>query len=104
NKNTIGYWTRKDDWVSWDFEIRKPGTFRVEILQGCGKGSGGREADFSIRGQTLSVKVQDTGGFQNFVARDIGTVRLDQPGRYTLTVKTRTKPGQPGEGRRSGTP
>lgn len=94
NKNTIGYWTKKDDWVSWDFEVTKPGTFRVEILQGCGKGSGGSEVDFSIRDQTLSVKAQDTGGFQNFVARDIGTVKLDQPGRYTLAVKPRTKPGQ----------
>lgn len=93
NKNTIGYWTRKEDWVSWDFEVTKPGTFRVEILQGCGKGSGGSDVDFSVREQTLSVKVEDTGGFQNFVARDIGTVRLDQPGRYTLSVKPRTKPG-----------
>jgi hypothetical protein len=36
--------------------------------------------------------VQDTGGFQNFVARDIGTLDL-KPGRYTLNVKPLTKPG-----------
>ena len=40
NKMTIGYWTKVEDWVHWDFEVTKPGTFSVEILQGCGKGSG----------------------------------------------------------------
>src|SRR5579884_3303624 len=37
NKNTVGYWTKKDDWVSWDFVVRRPGRFRVVILQGCGE-------------------------------------------------------------------
>ena len=38
NKNTIGYWTKAEDWVSWQFEVRTPGVFSVEILQGCGTG------------------------------------------------------------------
>jgi len=29
--------------VSWDFAVTQPGTFAVEVLQGCGKGSGGSE-------------------------------------------------------------
>jgi hypothetical protein len=35
--------------------------------------------------------VEDTGHFQNFKARTIGTVKFEQPGRYTLTVRPRTK-------------
>ena len=93
NKNTIGYWTKVEDWVSWDFEITKPGTFSVEILQGCGKGSGGSEVEFSVGEQVLKVTVQETGGFQNFLARDIGQITLAKPGRYTLSVKPKTKPG-----------
>jgi hypothetical protein len=93
HKNTLGYWVRADDWVSWEFEIVKPGDFRVEILQGCGTGSGGSEVDFSIAGTTLPVVVEETGGFQTFVRRDIGTVSIRQPGRHTLTVKPRSKPG-----------
>jgi arylsulfatase A-like enzyme len=93
HKNTLGYWVRADDWVSWDFEIAKPGSFRVEILQGCGTGSGGSEVDFSIAGKTLPVVVEETGGFQKFVRREIGSVTIEQPGRHTLTVKPRTKPG-----------
>ncbi len=93
HKNTLGYWTRADDWASWEFQIAKPGTFRLEILQGCGTGSGGSEVDFLVADQTVSVTVEETGGFQNFVRREIGTVTIDKPGRNTLAVKPRKKPG-----------
>jgi len=92
NKNTIGYWTRKADWVSWDFVVTDGGRFEVIPLQGCGKGSGGSEVEFAIGDQKLKMTVQDTGGFQNFIERHIGTVNLS-PGNYTLTVKPLTKPG-----------
>lgn len=93
HKNTVGYWTRVEDWVSWDFEITTPGTFVVEVLQGCGKGSGGSEVELSVNEQLLKMTVQDTGHFQNFVAREIGRLDFDKPGHYRFTVKPKTKPG-----------
>jgi arylsulfatase A len=93
HKNTLGFWTRADDWVSWDFTLTRPGSFTVEILQGCGKGQGGSEVEFTLAGQTLLTTVEDTGHFQNFKARTVGTVKLDKAGRYTLTVKAKSKPG-----------
>lgn len=92
-KDTIGYWTQATDWVSWEFEVREPGEYRLEVLQGCGAGSGGAEVDFSVGEQVLRMTVQDTGHFQNFIAREIGVLRFAQPGRYSLQVKPRTKPG-----------
>lgn len=93
HKNTIGYWVKPSDWVSWDFNVQRPGTYAVEVLQGCGKGSGGSEVEVAVGAQQLRFTVQDTGHFQNFVPRGIGTVELAQAGRYTLTVKPQTKPG-----------
>jgi arylsulfatase A len=93
HKNTVGYWTKAEDWVSWEFAVQEPGTFEVEVLQGCGTGSGGSEVQFSIADQTLPMVVQDTGGFQNFVERRIGRVTLKDEGRYTLSVKPQRKPG-----------
>jgi hypothetical protein len=93
NKNTVGYWSKKDDWISWDFQIERPGKYIVTILQGCGSGSGGSEVQFAVGDQQLKVTVQDTGGFQNFVARTIGTIELPA-GKLELTVKPITKPGQ----------
>jgi arylsulfatase A-like enzyme len=93
HKNTLGFWTRAEDWVSWEFQANQAGRYAVEILQGCGKGSGGSTVEFAVGEQALTVTVQDTGGFQNFVSREIGEFMLEKPGRYTLSVKPQKKPG-----------
>jgi arylsulfatase A-like enzyme len=93
HKNTLGFWTRADDWASWELTVTKPGTFAVAVLQGCGKGQGGSEVELAVEGQTLNFSVEDTGGFQNFKLRMIGTVKLEKAGRYVLTVKPKSKPG-----------
>jgi len=91
HKNTLGFWVNKDDFATWEFTVTKPGTFSVEIMQGCGTGNGGSEVNVSVGEQTLSFTVIETGGFQNFKPRDIGTLKLEKAGRYTLTVKPKTK-------------
>ncbi len=91
-KNTIGYWTKADDWVSWEFDVTKAGAYDVELLQGCGKGSGDSEVEMSVGAITLRFKVEDTGGFQNFITRKIGSITL-AAGRQTLSVKAKSKPG-----------
>ena len=93
HKNTLGFWVRAEDWASWAFTLKKPGTFAVEVLQGCGKGQGGSEVELSVGGRTLTFTVEDTGHFQEFKARVLGDVKLDKPGRYTLTVKPKKKVG-----------
>ncbi|HET6575163.1 MAG TPA: sulfatase-like hydrolase/transferase [Fimbriiglobus sp.] len=93
HKSTLGYWTKADDYATWEFELAKPGTFTVEVLQGCGKGSGGSEVEVSVGGSKLTFTVKDTGGFQKFVAREVGTLRIAKPGRHTLTVRALRKPG-----------
>ncbi len=91
HKNTLGFWTQVDDWASWEFTVTKPGTFAVEILQGCGKGNGGSAAELSVGEQVVKFTVEDTGGFQNFKPRNLGTVKLDKPGRYALELRPKKK-------------
>src|SRR5882672_6358859 len=43
NKNCLGYWTKVEDWADWQFKVTQPGTFEVELWQGCGQGQGGSE-------------------------------------------------------------
>ncbi len=93
HKNTLGYWVNPTDWASWEFEVVKPGKFTMEITYGCGNGSGGSEVEFAVGAQKLLFKVEQTGGFQAFVKREIGELTFDKPGRYTLTVKPKSKPG-----------
>ena len=90
-KNTLGYWVNKNDYATFEFTVATPGEFTLEVLQGCGTGQGGSVVEFAIGDQRREYTVADTGGFQNFQPRDVGTVKFDQPGRYTLTVKPKTK-------------
>jgi arylsulfatase A len=93
HKNTLGYWTLVEDWASWEFQLVRPGAFTVELLQGCGEGQGGSSVQITVGRQSLKMIVEDTAHFQNFKAYSIGTVRFDQPGRYTLTVKPQSRRG-----------
>jgi hypothetical protein len=93
HKNTIGYWTKAEDWVSWDFKVNTPGKFDVTLTQACGKGSGGSEVAFTIGEQTIKDVVPDTGAFTNWVRRTIGSFTFASAGTYTIAVKPVTKPG-----------
>jgi arylsulfatase A-like enzyme len=93
HKNTLGFWTKKEDYVTFEFTLETPGKFTVEVLQGCGKGSGGSEVEVSVGESKFTFTVEDTGGFQMFKARDVGELTIEKAGRHTLTVKPKTKPG-----------
>jgi arylsulfatase A len=93
NKDTLGFWVQKDDWAEWVFDLPNAGKFDVELLHACGKGSGGSEIEIAVKGQTLTMKVEETRHFQRFIPRTIGTLTFDEPGRFTLTVRAKTKPG-----------
>jgi arylsulfatase A len=93
HKNTVGYWMKAQDWISWDFDVPKPGKYRALVLQGCGPGSGGSTVEFSAANQTITMQVQETKGFQDFLERDIGAFEFNKPGHYTLSVRAKEKPG-----------
>jgi hypothetical protein len=91
HKNTIGYWADEKDWCEWKFKATKPGSFKVILLQGCGKGQGGSAVQVVAAGQTLDYTVEDTGHFQNFVERPAGTIKLEKPGDVTLEIRAAKK-------------
>ena len=90
NKMCLGYWTRPEDWAEFSFEIKQPGEFTLEVWQGCGKDQGGSDVVVEAGEQKFPFIVEDTGGFQNFKARRLGTVTL-AAGRHTITVKPQNK-------------
>jgi alpha-L-fucosidase len=91
-RQNIGYWTDAGDWVSWDFQVTTPGKFDVEIAQACIPSDAGSEYAVMIDGQTLQGKVEDTGDWNKFVVRKLGTVTVSKAGRCTLSVKPTNKP------------
>jgi arylsulfatase A-like enzyme len=93
HKDTLGFWTRPDEWASWEFVVRTTGTFKLHALVGCGNGSGGSRVEFRVAGQMLELTVPETGGFQQFRDQELGRITIDQAGRHTLEVRPRSKPG-----------
>lgn len=97
HKDTIGFWTVASDWAEWKFRAQA-GTFHVQLLAGCGKGSEGSSVEITIsRGDevlaTLPYVVEGTGHFQRFVPREIGAVNLPTSGEYQLAVRAVQKKG-----------
>lgn len=90
-KNTVGYWADAGDFAAWDFQIERPGLFAVAILQGCGAGQGGSDAEITVRQENsevanLAFEVEETGHFQNFRWRTIGHIELKNVGRHELKL------------------
>ncbi|MGB8852223.1 MAG: hypothetical protein WCC69_01495 [Pirellulales bacterium] len=91
-KQTLGFWTKATDAAEWTFTVATPGSFDVEVLQGCGTGQGGSTmaVAFDATGagnlEPITFVVEDTGGFQAFKPRIVGRVNL-ATGRHTLRVQ-----------------
>jgi len=96
NKNCLGYWTNPDDTALWVFNVTRPGSYAIELWQGCGKGQGGSVVSVKMDGPSASGRlvgifesrfvVEDTGHFQNFIPREIGQAIFALPGEYSLSV------------------
>ena len=85
--------TSAADWASFEFEVKTPGAFEVELLVGCAPGSGGSLVQVGVGEQKLEFTVEETGGFQDFRPRQIGRITLDRAGRHTLEIRPLKKPG-----------
>ena len=84
-KDTLGYWVNAADRAWWDFRLDEPGRYRVTVLQGCGAGQGGSTVELNTGVAGLEFIVEETGHFQRFVPRAVGT--LDLPaGNVRLVV------------------
>ncbi len=86
HKDTLGFWVNAEDTATWTFQAPKAGTYRVTVLQGCGKGNGGSVVALDTRQGSCEFTVEETGHFQRFVPREVGKLTL-VAGENALTVR-----------------
>jgi arylsulfatase A len=91
-KDTLGFWVDPTDTASWTFQVAQPGKYRVSVLQGCGKGSGGSTVALEVGTAKAEFTVEETGHFQRFIPREVGVLEL-AAGENTLTVRPLKKKG-----------
>lgn len=89
-KNCLGYWVNPADWADWEFQVKTPGTYDVEVWQGCGRGNGGSEVAVEAGGKRMPFTVEETGHFQNFVPRLVGRITLEA-GPRRLAIRPENK-------------
>lgn len=85
-KDTLGFWVNTEDTASWTFQAPQAGTYRVTVLQGCGKDNGGSVVALETQQGSCEFTVEETGHFQRFVPREVGKLKL-AAGENTLTVR-----------------
>jgi alpha-L-fucosidase len=86
-RDNIGYWTNVKDWVSWDFVLKTPGRYEVEVTIACQDSEVGSEYAVEVGKEKLTAKVEGTGSWTNFVTCKIGSVDLAAAGSFTLSVR-----------------
>ncbi|GBL43862.1 steryl-sulfatase [Verrucomicrobiota bacterium] len=91
-KDTLGFWVDPTDTAAWTFPVTKAGKYRVSVLQGCGKGSGGSTVALEAGTAKVEFTVEETGHFQRFIPREVGVLELPA-GENTLTVRPIKKKG-----------
>jgi alpha-L-fucosidase len=84
---SIGGWLDCDDYVTWDVNVGKPGSYTVEIEYGCPNQCAGSEYTIDVDGKALSYAVGPTGDWEKFKKEKVGALNLTKAGVYTLTIR-----------------
>ena len=91
DQDKIGRWSSEQDWLSWEFEIRRPGRFTVEA--NIGHTEDGSVYEIIVGDQKIRSTVSASGSHQKQKAQIAGSLTFSQPGRYTLSLKPVSKKG-----------
>jgi hypothetical protein len=78
-------WTQPGEWLIYTVDVKKAGTYRIDMLVAC-KGAGGTfRLEFNGVDQTGPITVPDTGGWQHLKPFSHGGVKL-AAGRQVMKV------------------
>lgn len=90
-KDCLGFWTDPDDFAEWEFEVKKPGRYKVIVSHGCGGGNEGSTVAVKQGDQALKFTVKDTGGFQKWSDAEVGEIEIKQAGVQRLVIDPENK-------------
>ncbi len=84
-KASVGFWTDDRSYLSWEFEIDKPGTF--DVVATIATPAGNSNFEIAVAGEKLSAKAPNTGDYRKFETAALGQVRIADKGKCELTIK-----------------
>lgn len=89
----IGFWTEPSAWLSYKFQLRKPGTYDVVLETAAAED--GSQFDVRAANTKLELKVPNTGNAKKYAEMSAGSVTLSSPGVYDLEIRPRKEGWQP---------
>ena len=82
----VGWWETVDDIVSWEVEIPQDGEYVFSMRAACDPQFPGSIVVLTIDGQSLEVKVRDTGDWLYYVNMEFGSLNVSA-GTHTLSLQ-----------------
>ncbi len=103
SRGVVEQWTRKDDWIDWDFKVTSPGAFDVLLVSSeqkyGGRWEGGQSIAIDAAGQQIKAVVANNGkeesasnAYWPYVVSKLGRLKIDKAGKYHLQLKSESIP------------
>jgi alpha-L-fucosidase len=92
DKDCIGFWTNSADSVAWEFNVDRPGEYRVQIELACPQDTEGTTFDVVAGDNALRARVPSTPSWSSFSTIDLGKISLSE-GKVRLRIKPIHMPG-----------
>jgi hypothetical protein len=93
SQEAITNWTSRDNWLTWQFEVEKPGVYQVEITYAATSGRG--EIELTAEGVRnplhVTLRSQGTGG--QMITEETKPIAFADAGLKTLTMRATSIPG-----------
>lgn len=88
----IGCWTAEDSYPLWRIDLKKAGLYRVEITYAIPAHREGSPAQVDLDGQRLAFTANGTGGWEEFVRSEVGTLHLEAKQELALRILPESVP------------
>ncbi len=91
--DSLQNWTVANaDWASWLVTLPAAGSYDLRVTQAADAAAQGGTYEVLLAGSKVATQTMPTGGGDDFKAFDIGTIQVDQPGTYRLTLRATKVP------------
>jgi len=88
----IGFWTKEQDYVRWEYNATRPGMYAVELTYAVAGGNG-TEIEIKVGEKTVTGKLTTTGSYYRYTVLDVGNVYIPAAGKLPVTVRCLKKTG-----------
>jgi alpha-L-fucosidase len=90
----IAKWTGPADAITWHLLVSQAGEYHVRIRYSARNESNGNRFQVTVGGQTLTGTVAETGDGYQYRTFDLGAVKLEKAGSYTVRIQPATESGR----------